>query len=99
VGSTRQRARLGRAGPESQGGCGAGGATTGLPALAGRKGEKEGGNLKERVPIFSKHNQTLNSNEFEFKHPKMMHRHVCKKCFVPRKTQSLYIPLMKTSCC
>jgi hypothetical protein len=69
-----------------------GGAATGLPALAGRKGEKEGGNLKERVPIFSKHNQTLNSNEFEFKHPKMMHRHVCKKCFMPRKTQSLYIP-------
>jgi hypothetical protein len=72
-----QRARLGRAGPESQGDCGIGGRAYWAAGAGGPKRGKEGGNLKERVSIFSKHNQTLNSNEFEFKHPKMMHRHVC----------------------
>jgi hypothetical protein len=43
------------------------------------KREKGGGGLKGRVFIFQTHSNYEFKPEFEFKHNKMMHQHVCNR--------------------
>jgi hypothetical protein len=48
---------------------------------ANKRGRRKGG--KERVFIcFEKHSNIEFKPKFEFKHPKMMHQHVCNREFL-----------------